>query len=621
MVGLEVARVVGQSEPELWSQVGVLSLSFKDEEGWRTQARLLVVVKMASSGESGRELMQELEEKLENLGGKGIESEVNRSVKELVADYPKLEAILAVLFYKKSLVVMGQGEVILSGLRNGAVKEIFSGADNWRAIKGTRKEGDRWLLGTNALIKEMTPKLMEDVLNFETAQEAEEELVTQVQAMGGSAGVAGMVVYDEEDTEAEVFDQEALEEEVQDEADEDIREEAEESEKERESVAPLKFGKPAVYLKAAGKKQKTAVSVGIIVILLLLSSIYFSWQRREAQAWEDRYLVVEQKVTELMDQAKAAAVADPNQAGSLVKEAQAAVDEVLPEFEKKEEYREKLAALQVRLEEEYRLYSGDLAVEAVPVWFELDLIRDGMFGEVMTISGGQLVVLDGKAGLVGAVGTTNKEATLWGGGEVLRGAKYLDVEGNKVWAFSPEKGIISVSVQLKTSAVVVEPDSNAENIGGMGTFNGNVYLLDKKEGMIWRYPAASGGLGNRGAWLTGGKAVDFSAAVDMAIDGDIWVLTGEGEVIKMRRGSRENFSISGLGEPLSEPVALYTDASSEKLYILDRGNNRVVVIAKTGAYEKQYTWEGISTVSDLAVDEAGGKVYLLSGKSIYAIEL
>jgi hypothetical protein len=71
----------------------------------------------------------------------------------------------------------------------------------------------------------------------------------------------------------------------------------------------------------------------------------------------------------------------------------------------------------------------------------------------------------------------------------------------------------------------------------------------------------------------------------------------------------------------SDPVSIYTDDQSARIYILDRGNRRVVVLDKNGEYREQYLWEGIETVSDMVVSEEEKKILLLSGSVIYEIEL
>ena len=102
----------------------------------------------------------------------------------------------------------------------------------------------------------------------------------------------------------------------------------------------------------------------------------------------------------------------------------------------------------------------------------------------------------------------------------------------------------------------------------------------------------------------------------MAIDGSVWVTAG-GKILKYTRGVKENFEISGV-EGMSGDV-IYTDDETEKLYVLDAANGRVVVLAKTGEYESQYMSEEMKKATGLVVDGKAGKIYLLAGSKVYEI--
>ncbi|KKU56820.1 MAG: hypothetical protein UX80_C0031G0016, partial [Candidatus Amesbacteria bacterium GW2011_GWA2_47_11b] len=66
--------------------------------------------------------------------------------------------------------------------------------------------------------------------------------------------------------------------------------------------------------------------------------------------------------------------------------------------------------------------------------------------------------------------------------------------------------------------------------------------------------------------------------------------------------------------------AIYTDDETEKLYVLDAAGGRVVVLAKTGEYESQYTAEAIKGATGLVVDEKAGKIYLIVGGRVLSIK-
>ena len=72
---------------------------------------------------------------------------------------------------------------------------------------------------------------------------------------------------------------------------------------------------------------------------------------------------------------------------------------------------------------------------------------------------------------------------------------------------------------------------------------------------------------------------------------------------------------------MADPTQIYTDDDSENLYLLDKGNSRIVVVAKSGEFEASYLWEGIPNVEAIVASEEEKKIFLLEGSKIYEIEL
>ena len=132
------------------------------------------------------------------------------------------------------------------------------------------------------------------------------------------------------------------------------------------------------------------------------------------------------------------------------------------------------------------------------------------------------------------------------------------------------------------------------------------------------------GYGGRQEWIakTEDKA-SLDQSLNMAIDGSVWtsqISNLKSQISKYTRGVKDNFEISGLDHDMGEGAVIYTDEDTLKLYVLDKVNKRVVVLAKTGEYEGQYTAEQLGEGKDLAVDEKTGKIYVTSGSKIWMIK-
>lgn len=185
-----------------------------------------------------------------------------------------------------------------------------------------------------------------------------------------------------------------------------------------------------------------------------------------------------------------------------------------------------------------------------------------------------------------------------------------------LFQYDPQRGISSV--QLVDRGNWREP----QRIGG---FAGNFYVLDANT--VWKYFATEAGYTlSPDSWIDPTEAVDLSSAVDMAIDGFIWVLSGDGQMLKFDQGIRRVFELQGLLEPLMQPVALYTDPDAQYLYLADAGLKSILVLDKQGNFVRQFKpgWEEeelFANIQALTVAEGEGVAFVLSSGKLYIVDL
>jgi len=170
----------------------------------------------------------------------------------------------------------------------------------------------------------------------------------------------------------------------------------------------------------------------------------------------------------------------------------------------------------------------------------------------------------------------------------------------------------------KLPEIKIKKDEAWGEIVDVKGFTNNLYLLDS-QGEIWRYLAIEGAFGEKQKWLQ--QKADFSSAISLAIDGSLWVLTQDGQILKFLQGQKDSFILSGLNKPFFEPTAIFTDFDSQNLYVLDNGNARIVVLSKNGEYQAEYRWPQLNQAQDLAVIETEKKIFCLLGSKIYSMEM
>lgn len=155
-------------------------------------------------------------------------------------------------------------------------------------------------------------------------------------------------------------------------------------------------------------------------------------------------------------------------------------------------------------------------------------------------------------------------------------------------------------------------------------YTGNLYLLDPSKNQIWKYVASADGVWSSAVtYFIPGVNVDLSSAVDMAIDGDVWVLRSDGSVWRFTSGKLADFQPRDLDVPVAKPTALVTSQQMSGLYIADGGNQRIVLIDKvSGKFMRQFKPRGeagdaFGALKTIAVDETNKKFFFMNGNQVY----
>jgi len=155
------------------------------------------------------------------------------------------------------------------------------------------------------------------------------------------------------------------------------------------------------------------------------------------------------------------------------------------------------------------------------------------------------------------------------------------------------------------------------------SYEGNLYLLDSSLNQILRYEPNYDGAPE--GYFATPDTVDLAGAVDMAIDGQIYILYADGRILKFVGGEQVPFEITGLYEPLQNPTALFTNEETEFLYVADRGNKRIVQLTKGGSVQQQLrAVEGnkaFDELKSLYAVEKFNLLYFLSGDKLYVTNI
>lgn len=194
------------------------------------------------------------------------------------------------------------------------------------------------------------------------------------------------------------------------------------------------------------------------------------------------------------------------------------------------------------------------------------------------------------------------------------------------------RNLLQVDSATGLQPLVVANRDQWQNPTVIASYNGNFYLLDAGQGRILRYrPTADGYSNPPDNYFEGDATLDLTGVIDMAIDGNIWLLYRDGTVQTFLEGRQAPFVLQAPPDsPINNPQALYvgSDAgTSESLFITDAGGARILEYDKEGNYLRQYRpvdqadLEKLRKMTDVEVDEIDGTFYILTSDALYSTDI
>ena len=171
--------------------------------------------------------------------------------------------------------------------------------------------------------------------------------------------------------------------------------------------------------------------------------------------------------------------------------------------------------------------------------------------------------------------------------------------------------------------LVLREQNSLGSVGQLAIYNGRLYLADERSNQIFRYtPAGLAYDDPPAAWFDEQIRGDLAGLIAMGIDGDIWLLSEDGTLLRFREGQQLPFSlerIPGLGGLLVDFAM--AEQSDGLLYLADATEERILVYDKEGRYLQQYVdAEDMALVGlrGLFLDEVTDNLYILTKSGLYA---
>ncbi|MEK7525956.1 MAG: hypothetical protein AAB546_00555 [Patescibacteria group bacterium] len=354
------------------------------------------------------------------------------------------------------------------------------------------------------------------------------------------------------------------------------------------------------------RKSKVLLIGGVLLFILLVSIVFGSIQRANKLArsrYEDRLITAVHQ----LEEAKTLATINQARARELLLAARQTLNDIKTEGVKDNQVESTLSEINSNIGQIAGIY------EVNPeLYLDLSLLSQGLRGDDISISEGRMLILDRQGKLV-SVAMDSKKTRVLAGPERLSNAQFTAVYADRNFVLT-DSSVVEILGTTKTAI-----DKDWDKAAGMHAFAANIYILDKGKNAIWRYSGSDAGFGSQNNWFAPGINVDLSGVAAWSIDGSIWLLTSKGEIEKYTNGNPQNFVMSGLEGDIAGSVDIFSDDTTQYLYVLDKNKGRIIVLDKTGGYKAEYVSDQIKQSSKLVVSEEDKKIILLVSDKLYEI--
>jgi len=369
-------------------------------------------------------------------------------------------------------------------------------------------------------------------------------------------------------------------------------------------------------------QRKVAQIIAVVVLIAAAAAAgiwYYNWQRQQA------IIAVREQVAPTLEafetaqgQAESQPLAARDTAATTREELETTL-QTLPENSPALGYLEAQLAI---VNEFYESLANREELSELPIAFEL---REQIDDFVVTQSGlteGQLFFLDGQSGSVILVDPETGERTQqsYELSAPVRDASARE-ETSQIWLLSDNVTQIRPTSDANTNQLIASSDTVTTGTQ-LSAFGTSAYLLSPKDRDIYRYAIDEDGNASEAtSWVRSAPGIEFDTISSMIIDGDIWLATQNGEIFNLRSGNLQDFEVTGLEEPFTGVLQLFTTGESDFLYVLEPSQRRLVRLNKDGTFDREYTSASLASVVSFVIDEPAAIGYAASGSLVYRLEL
>jgi hypothetical protein len=378
--------------------------------------------------------------------------------------------------------------------------------------------------------------------------------------------------------------------------------------------------------------RNIAIAIPLLIAVIVVVSYLQKGRLREAEYTEF--------VTTAQSKFEQAKAVDPTSALTLMTEAEAALiqaEQIKPESQPEIiALRQQMAEETDRVGQVTRLYYlpqlrqytdpganlKGIVAQGVEIYV-LDTGNDRIFHHRLD-DAGETLLPDDESVLIAARGQTVNNTEV---GELID-MTWMPTGGNRQTSdlvILTSAGLLEYNPSWGTTTSTLAGRETLVQPVAVDSYFGNFYVLDPQVNSLMRYlPTVEGYNAPPENYFVAAPTVSLANAVDLTIDGAVYILYNDGRISKFLGGQPAEFNVTGLDKPFNNPVAIFTapDEEMQHIYVADAGNQRIVQLNKDGSFVRQFkprVGEAVSfaNLQDIFVDEISERLYILDSNNLY----
>lgn len=359
------------------------------------------------------------------------------------------------------------------------------------------------------------------------------------------------------------------------------------------------------------KKKKLTFFMVLIVLIILIWSVGFGYQRRhesQQQAFIDKS---REEINQKLKHADNIAITDLPQALILISDAKNSLELLKGKLNKQTQIIDVLA-LNISSEESKLLKKEQKNAQE---YYDLSLENKSAQGEKLFLDSDILGILDSKNNSIYELSLVKKSFKKHEFIDI-KDASLISLYQNQFYFYAQGKGIYKIDENDKIKKIIAN-DSEWGRIVSMWVYLGNIYILDSGKQQIYKYLVAEGGYSEKKSYLTAGPDIRLGQANSLSIDSSIY--TGlDSLILKFSSGEQDSFK-SSIPESSIQITKIFTSKDLVNIFAWDKNNGGIYILDKSGEYVQQITSSVLKEAKDFVVLDK--TIYILRGNKIYSISI